>query len=269
MAQQASPVPLPPGAASPPPRVFGPGASRRRGASGGLRAAASALIVALALVGPARPVSADDAPDRVTLAEVLPALAGSALGALDLGAAPAPGDVRVVRASDIRRAIRAAGHDARGLAIPRTTRVRRDARRLAREEVERLLRPAVESSLAPCVIESVELPGALVLPAGTPTVTTDAVAPRASGRVAAPLVVRVGGREMRVLASARVACPEPVVTAGARVRIVVAVGAVRASAPGLAGQPGRPGDEIRVTNLDTRAQLRARVIDAQTVEVRP
>jgi len=234
-----------------------------------LRALATALIVALALVGPAPFVVADDAPDRIVLAEVLPALAGSALGSVDLGAAPAPGEVRVVRASDVRRAIRAAGHDTRGLDIPRTTRVRREARRLERSEVERLLRPAVVSALAPCGVESLELPAALVLPAGTPTVTTEVEAPRASGRIAAPLVVRVAGREQRVLASARVTCPEPVVSAGARVRIVVSVGAVRASAPGLAGQPGRPGDEIRVTNLDTRAQLRARVIDAQTVEVRP
>ncbi len=237
------------------------------------RAARVAPLLAAALiaagVGAASRAAAQDAPDRVTLAEVLPALAGSALGALDLGAAPSPGEVRVVRASDVRRAIRAAGRDARGLDIPRATRVRRDARRLDRAEVERLLRPAVESALAPCDVEALELPASLVLPAGTPTVSVEAEAPRASGRVAAPLLVRVAGREQRVLASARVACPAPVVTAGARVRIVVAIGAVRASAPGIVGQPGRPGDEVRVTNLDTRSQLRGRVVDAHTVEVSP
>jgi hypothetical protein len=146
---------------------------------------------------------------------------------------------------------------------------RRTTQRLDRDALERLLRQSVEASLAPCDVTELDLPSSLVLPAGEPSVASLATVPRASGRVSAPLIVTVGTQETRVLVSARVVCPAPVVSPGGRVRIVVVVGAVRASAPGIVSQPGRPGDEVRVTNTETRVQLTARVIDSGTVEVRP
>jgi hypothetical protein len=154
-------------------------------------------------------------------------------------------------------------------AARRRGRARRSTQRLDQRAVERLLRDSVESSLAPCDVTELDFPPSLVLPAGDATVASLATAPRASGRITAPLIVTVGDAETRVLVSARVVCPAPVVAAGARVRIVVVVGAVRASAPGVVAQPGRIGDEVRVTNVETRVQLRARVIDSGTVEVRP
>jgi flagella basal body P-ring formation protein FlgA len=51
------------------------------------------------------------------------------------------------------------------------------------------------------------------------------------------------------------------------VKLVSVQGPVRVSAPATAHQAGRLGDEISVTNQITKKQLRARVIDAQTVEV--
>jgi flagella basal body P-ring formation protein FlgA len=53
------------------------------------------------------------------------------------------------------------------------------------------------------------------------------------------------------------------------VKLVAIQGPVRVSAPATAHQAGRVGDEVRVTNQVTKKQLRARVIDAQTVEVLP
>lgn len=230
--------------------------------------AIAAVLVAAALLAPAF-ASAQQSADRITLAEVLPALAGTDLGALDLGAAPVPGGARVVRATDVRRALLAAGRDARGLDIPRTTRVSREASRLDQDAVERLVRPAVEASLSPCELTELDAPPSLLLPAGTPTVASLGTTPRASGRVTAPVVVTVGAVETRVLISARVVCPPPIIAAGARVQIVVIVGAVRATAPGIVAQPGRRGDQVRVTNVDTRVQLTGRVVDSGTVEVRP
>jgi hypothetical protein len=104
------------------------------------------VLLGAALLAPAI-ASAQQTADRITLAEVLPALAGTDLGALDLGAAPVPGGTRVVRATDVRRALVAAGRDARGLDIPRTTRVSREASRLDQDAVERLVRPAVDRVL--------------------------------------------------------------------------------------------------------------------------
>ncbi|MEZ4253151.1 MAG: hypothetical protein R3B99_33505 [Polyangiales bacterium] len=63
--------------------------------------------------------------------------------------------------------------------------------------------------------------------------------------------VREAGREQRVSVRATVRCPEPEVAAGARVRVVVRIGAVQATATGVA--PGRSGDVIEVTNDATRA----------------
>ncbi len=156
-----------------------------------------------------------------------------------------------------------------GRAARRRGRTQRTTQRLDQRAVERLLRDSVETSLAPCDVTELDFPASLVLPAGDATVASLATAPRASGRITAPLIVTVGDAETRVLVSARVVCPAPVVAAGARVRIVVVIGAVRASAPGIVAQPGRVGDEVRVTNVDTRVQLRGRVIDAGTIEVRP
>jgi flagella basal body P-ring formation protein FlgA len=51
------------------------------------------------------------------------------------------------------------------------------------------------------------------------------------------------------------------------VTVVSVSGPVRVSAPATAHQAGRVGDEVRVTNQVTKKQLRARVLDAQTVEV--
>ena len=158
---------------------------------------------------------------------------------------------------------------ARGSAGRRRGRTHRTTQRLDQRAVERLLRASVETSLAPCDVAELDFPPSLILPAGAATVASLATAPRASGRITAPLIVTVGDAETRVLVSARVVCPAPVVAAGARVRIVVVIGAVRASAPGIVAQPGRIGDEVRVTNVDTRVQLRGRVVDAGTVEVRP
>ena len=158
---------------------------------------------------------------------------------------------------------------AHGPAARRRGRARRTTQRLDQRAVERLLRDSVETSLAPCDVTELDFPPSLILPAGDATVASLATAPRASGRITAPLIVTVGDAETRVLVSARVVCPAPVVAAGARVRIVVVIGAVRASAPGIVAQPGRIGDEVRVTNIETRVQLRGRVIDAGTVEVRP
>ena len=78
-----------------------------------------------------------------------------------------------------------------------------------------------------------------------------------------------GERSQRISAQVDLSCPEPVIQPGASVRAVYATGMVRVSTTATAHQAGRVGDEIRITNQATKKQLRARVIDAQTVEVLP
>jgi flagella basal body P-ring formation protein FlgA len=59
------------------------------------------------------------------------------------------------------------------------------------------------------------------------------------------------------------------VNAGMQVTALAVVGHVTASAPAEARQPGRVGEVIRITNRATGTALRARVLDARTVEVVP
>jgi hypothetical protein len=92
---------------------------------------------------------------------------------------------------------------------------------------------------------------------------------RDSGRAPLTIVVKQGERTQRISAQAELSCPEPVIQPGMTVRLVSVQGPVRVSAPATAHQSGRVGDEVRVTNQVTKKQLRARVIDAQTVEVLP
>jgi flagella basal body P-ring formation protein FlgA len=81
------------------------------------------------------------------------------------------------------------------------------------------------------------------------------------------VIVTRGARTVRVPIMLRLTCPEPEISVGKLVKIIVRVGNVRVSTLGEARQIGRAGEIIRVTNRATAASLRARVIDAQTVEV--
>jgi len=222
---------------------------------------AAALLAGLPATGAAQ--------DHVVLAEVIPALAGTELGALELGPAPPPGASRVVRRSEVLSALRRAGRDPRGLAIPRTTRIRRDARRLDADALEALSRDAIAEALAPCSMSDLRIDATAVVARGELAVRVEGGPPPRSGPRLVVVILSAAGRETRVPAQARVECPAPVVRPGARVRVIARFGSVEASAPGVARQPGRVGDVIRVRGGSGRASLRARVIDAQTVEVVP
>ena len=205
----------------------------------------------------------------VVLAEVVPALEGTELGALEIGPAPPPGGARRVTRGEVLVALRRAGRSTRGLSIPRVIRVRREAQSLDAEALASLARPFAAAALAPCRIESLDVQNGASVAVGALEVAVEGRAPSRSG--AAPLVVvlTAGGRETRVPAQARVACPAPVIRPGARVQLVARFGRVEASAPGVARQPGRVGDVIRVQNVRSRATLSARVLDDRRVEVLP
>lgn len=238
-----------------------------------LRRALALVIVAASGVvafGPASAQAPDGAtePDSVRLEEIVPALVGSELGATRVGPAPAPGTERRVTRDEVLRALAAAGRDARGLVIPRSVSVRRSLRTLDAATIDALLRPAVARALAPCELVDLRGPTRLELGTSPPEIEPDIALPlRESGSVSGMVRIREAGREQRIAVRATVRCPAPAVSAGARVQVIVRVGPVLASASGVARQPGRVGDVIRVTNEATRAALLARVVDGETVEV--
>lgn len=213
--------------------------------------------------------SVASAQDAVVLAEVVPALEGTELGALEIGPAPPPGRARRVTRGEVLAALRRAGRSTRGLSIPRVIRVRREARTLSAEALTSLARSFADATLSPCRIESFDVHNGASVATGPLEVAVEGQTPRRSGAAPVVVVLTAGGRETRVPAQARVACPAPVIRPGARVQLVARFGRVEATAPGVARQPGRVGDVIRVQNLRSRATLSARVLDDRRVEVLP
>jgi hypothetical protein len=205
--------------------------------------------------------------DRVTLAMILPALAGSELGGIDIAAAPLPGERSVIRASDIRAKLKANGRDARGLDIPRTVKLVRRSRSLDSKELDEMVRSVLAPQVAPCDVAQLSPLEPVTIGDGEFELEAQPMARKQSGRTQATITLRQGERSQHISAHAVLHCPEPVMLPGNSIRLVAVAGAVRVSAPGTANQPGRVGDEIRVTNQLTKRALKARVIDAQTAEV--
>jgi len=205
--------------------------------------------------------------DRVTLAMILPALAGSEIGGVDIAAAPLPGKHSVVRASDIKAKLKASGRDSRGLAIPRSVRLVRRARTIDAKELEEMVRTALAPHIAPCDVAQVSVLEPITIGDGEFELEASPVQRKQSGRTQATITFRQGERSQRISTQAVLHCPDPVMLPGSTIRLVAISGPVRVSAPGTVNQPGRVGDEIRVTNQLTRRALKARVIDAQTAEV--
>jgi hypothetical protein len=205
--------------------------------------------------------------ERVQLAAVLPALRGTELGDLIVADAPLPGETRVVRAADIKAVLKANGRDARGLDLPRSVRLVRSARKLSDSELGQRVREAAVAQVAPCRVQSTSTLPAVSVGSGDYEVEASIAPRRDSGRASLTIIVKQGERVQRISAQAELSCPEPVIQPGMSVKLVSVQGPVRVSAPATAHQAGRLGDEISVTNQITKKQLRARVIDAQTVEV--
>jgi flagella basal body P-ring formation protein FlgA len=95
-----------------------------------------------------------------------------ALAGIEVGPAPAPGEVRALAAATILGALRGNGVDLAGLRyfIPATVRVRRGAQRVdagdVRAIIETYLRDTVGAEDGRLVLRAVEVPGALDLPRG-------------------------------------------------------------------------------------------------------
>jgi hypothetical protein len=207
--------------------------------------------------------------DRIRLAEIVPALAGTELGAIDLGAAPPPGATRVVRRAEIVATLAQRGRSSEGLVLPRETRIARRAVRLTGEEIADRARASIEAALAPCDVASITITSSATLGEGALAIDVSGPARPNDGATIVRLDLRTPGGVTHVPARVELRCPEPVIVSGSEVTVVVQAGRVRASGVGTARQSGRVGDEVRVRMERTGVLVTARVIDAQTVEVTP
>ncbi len=205
--------------------------------------------------------------DRVSLAEVIPILAGSEIGQLELGPAPAPGTSRMVHAREIRAALRRAGRSVEGLIIPRRTVVQRDARVIHPDELEQLSRDAVDRALGGCQANEITASSDVQIGTGELQIEARGTPPRRSGKSSMVLRLHSNGRVVNTPVRVQYTCPEAVLEPGDFLTLKVRVGRVYATAPGRARQAGRVGDRIRVVNRITGARLLGVVVDSATVEV--
>jgi Chaperone for flagella basal body P-ring formation len=225
-----------------------------------------ALMLALYLPLSAAAVAAQD---RVLLHEVMPELSGTPLGAVDVVPAPLPGSSVTIRRSDVLRALNQAGlsDSAKGLSIPRSTRVTRVVSNLSREVFAAEALAAVTEATTPCELREARYPSEVRLAGGPRNFRAEFPGSLRSGSLTGGVFVESGGRTVRVPVVVNLSCPPPEISAGAQVTAVVVVGPVRATAPAEARQPGRRGEIIRLVNRATGASLRGRVLDGHTVEV--
>ncbi len=244
------------------------------------RSAPSRCALGLLVLSLASPVvfaegmgDSDPDPDvpRIVVADIVPALRGTEAGSVPVSAAPPLGGVRVVRRTEVLRALRAAGYSTRGLRIPARVRVRSVARRLTREALVEALSPAVQRALSPCALRRLRPPARMLVPEGAPRMVVERLSRPRPGSTRVSGVVRWHGERgwVRVPVTAEVRCPPPAVRVGQRVRLQVQVGVVRASVEGIARQPGRVGDVVAVHNPTSGRRLRARVLAPGVVEVLP
>ncbi|MDH5671851.1 MAG: flagella basal body P-ring formation protein FlgA [Myxococcales bacterium] len=227
----------------------------------------AALLLSLMLLLGSTPAAFADS--GITLAEIIPALAGSEVGAVVVAPEPPVGASRTVRRRQILRALRAAGHSAQGLKIPRATRIERGVQSLAGEELEALLRAAVADAVDPCELEALRGPSQVRLGDGEVEAEVDAREPLRAGSMGLVVELSAGGHSQRLPLRVTLSCPPPLVEAGARVRAVAVVGNVRASTTAEARQSGRRGEVIKLRLPSRRSLMRGRVLDANTVELLP
>lgn len=208
--------------------------------------------------------------DRVLLHEVMPALAGTPVGAVDVAQAPAPGTTLTIHRADVQRALTQAGlrESLKAKDIPKSVKVSRQAVKLSRDELQAQAHEHVLAAVTPCDLGEVRYPSEVRVQAGPRTFRAEFNGLR-SGSLTGAVFIEAGGRETRVPVIATLVCPPPEVKAGTQLLAVAQVGPVKATAPAEARQTGRVGEIIRITNRATGASLRGRIVNSRTVEIVP
>lgn len=231
------------------------------------------LAIALLLSAAGVPVLAQDvvaSVDRVLLQEVMPTLAGTPMGAVDVAQAPAPGASMTIHRSDVQRALAQAGmrESLKTKDIPKSVKVSREAVKLTRDDLSAQAHEFVVTATTPCDVGEVRYPSDVRVQAGPRNFRAEFNNLR-SGSVTGAVFIEAGGRETRVPVIATLVCPPPEVKAGTQLTAIAQVGPVKATAPAEARQGGRVGEIIRITNRATGASLRGRILNSRTVEIVP
>jgi hypothetical protein len=247
--------------------------------SGSTRLFSAFIASAAALLAAAAPAHADGAlvvsGARVELGELCPT-APEAVRGLDVGPAPPPGGSALLDRERVLSQLRAAGVEAKTLALPKLLRVVGASKRWTPPEVTAMVRGAVEAAMPRGVtlahletrIPLVAAPDAVVGHAEVPKPPKHAGVFRTS--IVVPIIAD-GAVVTRVTVSATLEVSEgaarPDVARGARVTLVIDRRGARIGAAGIALADGDVGDvgEFRVDKTGRIVKARLDATDLASV----
>lgn len=212
---------------------------------------------------------------RIHLSDVSEGFDGE-LAALDLGAAPTPGNSRTVPRSEVEAQLRAAGEDTKKLHMPASIVIRSAARRFSGAELTSLFQPQLAAALPRGIsLRQLKLTRTLV---ASPSVTVGEAhfpkIPKHEGEltVTATVELRQGDEVVaRVPVTAIIdvsrEATRPALERGARVNVVIEHGGAKVSALALSMSDAELGEIILFRVASTQRVLHARVESADSARV--
>lgn len=216
---------------------------------------------------------------RFCLAEIAELAGGDealrrALGAMELGASPLPGQKRTFTRQQLLTRLRQHGYDPTQFTIemPDTIQITRVAQAVGASAVEQFARAEIQKRTGVDISRwRLENPPAeIALPEGTLNFVVEGT-PRVSEKSALIEIAVQVNNETRARYSLRFQAPPstrtPLVRAGETVQVVVQSGGVVIEVSGVARASGAEGEVIPVYVPETQKTVRARVAEKGRVEV--
>ena len=208
---------------------------------------------------------------RIALGDVL-RNAPASIANLDLGPSPRPGKSRVLKGEYIRKRLRQAMIQVKGLRIPHRVRVDRPSQILTELQLQSIMRRQLPYLLpGGIIVKSMKVRGGVVLARGPIKVGLGKVRLR-HGRQTVTATVQAGDSSPKLVIVAldieqNRESDILYVKRGQPVIVMVRLNGVTIRAKAVAQQDGRKGQLVAVLPLDGRKLIRGRVVESGTVEV--
>tara|TARA_B100000959_G_scaffold273584_1_gene324297 strand:- start:208 stop:840 length:633 start_codon:yes stop_codon:yes gene_type:complete len=194
---------------------------------------------------------------------------------LYFGPAPKPGQSRVVSRQEVKNRLERARVSAKVMRMPSRLRVKRLSQSLSEVKFSRLVRQSVQAGISAGVtIRDIRVPGGLLLGQGEVRVKLNKRIKYRDGWQTVMAQVHVDGTKVSAIpVSVRLEQPKRgdagsiVIERGAQVTVVVRKGGVAIKTRALAQEAGTLGGVIAVLPQSGRKLIRAKVLNAHTVEM--
>ena len=237
-------------------------------------------VLCLSLLGISTTVFAGEVPtvgvsdDKIYMGDLVRGVSPEIAG-LYFGPAPKPGQSRLVSRKEVKKRLQRARVNADAAHIPKRVRVKRLSQSLSEVRLARLVRQALQGALdADVIIKDVRVPGGILLGKGKVRIELNKRARYRDGWQTLMAKVYVDESKAASLpVSAQLAWPKLgeqgsiIIERGAQVMVIVRKGGVAIKTRALAQESGVRGATIAVIPQNGRKLVRAKVLDASTVEM--